>query len=61
MHKKGRLLVEYILIIILVFTIVIGIINSFKDYIKDFVTYISCIISNHEYIVGEEVGKGYCK
>jgi len=60
LNKKGQALVEYVLIIAAVSLVIIGVVSTFGDLLKDKITEMSCTISNQEYIAGEEPGKGYC-
>jgi len=57
LNKKGQALVEYVLIIAAVSLVIIGVVSTFGDLLKDKITEMSCTISNQEYIAGEEPGK----
>ena len=60
-NVKGQALVEYVLIIALVSVIIIGIVNAFGGYVKDYMTKPSCNLANQEYVKGNKPGEGYCK
>ena len=61
MNKKGKALVEYILIIALVSVLAIALVNYFGGYLKDSITKTSCSMIGQEYVAGEKPGDGKCK
>ena len=59
-NNSGQALVEYILIIAIVSTLVIGLVTYFDGYLKDVLTKVSCSLTDKNYEEGENPGDGAC-
>ena len=61
LNNKGQTLVEYVLIIAIISTVIIGMFFFLKDESMDQITRLSCGLSGQEYHDGDKRGKGYCE
>ena len=59
-NNKGKALVEYILIIVLVSGIAIYLTTVFGGRLKDKITEASCSLVGETYVAGK-AGEGYCE
>lgn len=61
LNNKGQTLVEYVLIIAIISTFIIGMFFFLKNEFMDQITRLSCGLSGQEYHDGDKRGKGYCE
>lgn len=61
LNNKGQTLVEYVLIIAIISTFIIGMFFFLKNEFMDQITRLSCGLSGQEYHDGDKKGKGYCE
>ena len=59
LNNKGQTLVEYVLIIAIISTFIIGMFFFLKNEFMDQITRLSCELSGQEYHDGDKRGKGY--
>ena len=61
LNNKGQTLVEYVLIIAIISTFIIGMFFFLKNEFMDQIIRLSCGLSGQEYHDGDKRGKGYCE
>ena len=61
LNNRGQTLVEYVLIIAIVSTFIIGMFFFLKNEFMDQITRLSCGLSGQEYHDGVRSGKCYCE
>ena len=61
LNTKGQTLVEYVLIIAIISTFIIGMFFFLKNEFIDQITRLSCGLSEQEYYDGDKRREGYCE